>query len=144
MSGTSVDAIDCALVNCHGSDVTLIATHSEQIPDDLRAEIANISLPGCNEIERLGVLDRKIGVLFAATANALLATTGTTPGDVRAIGSHGQTIRHRPYADKPFSLQLGNGQRIADLTDSLKQDQGARGDLKKALHEQQRALLPQT
>ena len=110
MSGTSVDAIDCALVNCHGSDVTLIATHSEQIPDDLRAEIANISLPGCNEIERLGVLDRKIGVLFAATANALLATTGTTPGDVRAIGSHGQTIRHRPPSDdshrqEPFTLQ---------------------------------------
>ena len=33
-----------------------------------------------------------------------------------AIGSHGQTIRHRPDADRPFSLQLGDGQHIAELT----------------------------
>jgi len=35
---------------------------------------------------------------------------------VRAIGSHGQTVLHRPRATVPFTLQIGDANRIAERT----------------------------
>jgi anhydro-N-acetylmuramic acid kinase len=61
-------------------------------------------------------LDRAIAGLFAQATLELLALANTDADEIVAIGSHGQTLRHRPHADQPFSLQLGKGQHIADLT----------------------------
>ncbi|MEM8661585.1 MAG: anhydro-N-acetylmuramic acid kinase, partial [Pseudomonadota bacterium] len=70
MSGTSVDAIDCALVNCSGSSAELIATHQHVIPPETQSQIADISRRGDNEIERMGALDRELGRLFAEATKA--------------------------------------------------------------------------
>ena len=71
---------------------------------------------GANEVERMGELDMALGELFAAAANAVIKKSGLAPKDIRAIGSHGQTIRHRPRAAHPFTLQIGNPSVIAERT----------------------------
>ena len=120
MSGTSIDAVDCALLNCTGDHVSLLATHEHAIPGDLRQRIADISRCGTTEIERMGALDRELGQLFAAAALDLLEQADTSTTRVSAIGSHGQTIRHRPpstTADTPaFTLQIGDPNTIAEVT----------------------------
>ena len=120
MSGTSIDAVDCALLDCTGDRASLLATHEHAIPADLRQRIADISHCGTAEIERMGVLDRELGQLFAAAALALLGQAGVSIDRISAIGSHGQTIRHRPSsaaADTPaFTVQIGDPNTIAEVT----------------------------
>ena len=119
MSGTSVDAIDAALVSIDRGATTLLATYLHPIPDPIRQDIKALSCAGPDEIERLGVLDRKLGALFAAAALELLGRADTPPGRVTAIGSHGQTIRHRPpcsaqSARESFSLQIGDPNTLSE------------------------------
>jgi anhydro-N-acetylmuramic acid kinase len=121
MSGTSVDAIDCAIIDCGGGAVALLATHEHPIPDKIRDDISRISHAGDDEIERMGRLDRTLGELFAESAVELLRSSGTRARDVIAIGSHGQTIRHRPpssskVGEASFTLQVGDPNTIAELT----------------------------
>ncbi len=120
MSGTSVDGIDAALVSCNGDEVQLLDTHAHELPAPIRKQIGTASHSGENEIERIGPLDRELGRLFAAAAMALLEKSGRNPGDIRAIGSHGQTIRHRPPSGGSgpgsFTLQLGDPNTIAEST----------------------------
>jgi anhydro-N-acetylmuramic acid kinase len=121
MSGTSVDAIDSALVRCQHEGVEILATHQHTIPAKLKQQIAAISHSGADEIERMGILDRELGLLFAQATLQLLAESRIQPGQVKAIGSHGQTIRHRPPSAAPgniasFTLQIGDPNTIAELT----------------------------
>lgn len=120
MSGTSVDAIDSALVRCGDERVQLLATHQHDIPATSRTHIAELSASGPDEIERSGRLDRQLGRLFADAALALLSEAHTRPDEIRAIGSHGQTVRHRPPSDgngpDSFTLQLGDPNTIAEIT----------------------------
>jgi anhydro-N-acetylmuramic acid kinase len=118
MSGTSVDAIDSVLISIAGDRFDLLHTHEHPIQDSLREKIAGISHPGDNEIQHLGPLDRELGEMFAQAVNELLAGTSTTPSQVTAIGSHGQTIRHLPPGENTngFTLQIGDPNTIAELT----------------------------
>ena len=121
MSGTSIDAIDSALVHCSESEVSLVATLEHRIPAALADRIADISHPGDNEIESMGRLDRELGRLFADAVSALLAQAGIEATRVRAIGCHGQTIRHRPPsalndANTAFTLQIADPNTIAERT----------------------------
>jgi anhydro-N-acetylmuramic acid kinase len=121
MSGTSVDGIDSALVRCRGDDVAIVATHQHVIPAEIKKRIAAISHSGPDEVERLGVLDRELGRLFAQATIELLAVANTQPALVTAIGSHGQTIRHRPPSAasrgiESFTLQIGDPSTIAENT----------------------------
>ncbi|MDO8863851.1 anhydro-N-acetylmuramic acid kinase [Haliea sp. E1-2-M8] len=119
MSGTSIDAIDAALIRCTDQGCELLATLEHPIAPELRRDIAAISHPGADEIERLGRLDRQLGVLFADAVLALLASTRHGADDIAAVGSHGQTIRHRPPSagnTPAFTLQIGDPNTIAELT----------------------------
>ena len=121
MSGTSVDAIDCAMVRCHGDQIVIVATHEHAIPPHVKNQIAAISHSGADEIERMGVLDRVLGLLFAEATMQLLHLTSKRPEEIKAIGSHGQTIRHRPPSaassgEASFSLQIGDPNTIAEMT----------------------------
>lgn len=117
MSGTSADGIDAALVDMQTTP-RLLATHSYPFPNKLREQIHSISLPGPNEIDRMGVLDAELGRYFAQSTRELLAKVGVTPDQIIAIGSHGQTIRHRPpgASANSFTLQIGDPNLIAELT----------------------------
>lgn len=66
------------------------------------------------DVDAFGRLDVQIGHCFADAALQLLAQSGIAAQEVRAIGSHGQTLRHRPTGDYPFTLQLGDPSVIAE------------------------------
>lgn len=116
MSGTSVDAIDAALVEIEADSVRLLASHSHAIPDAVRAAIICLCRPGPDEIIRLGMLDRTLGELFADATLTLLGKASIPAEAVRAIGSHGQTVRHHPDGPHGYSLQLGDANTIAIRT----------------------------
>jgi len=119
MSGTSMDAVDAVLLELQGSS-TLIRGHlSLPIPDQLRASISRLSHPGDDHIDLLGATDQQLAFLFAETALSLMARHGLSASQVTAIGSHGQTIRHRPGNTGPgnrFTLQICDPSTLAALT----------------------------
>ncbi len=113
MSGTSMDGIDAVLVDFDSPNPTLVAKHSQVIPKHTFRNLQRLSLPGSDEINLLGQLDRSVGLLFGAAVNELLAKAGVSKEQVVAIGSHGQTVRHMPNLDMGFSLQIGDPNTIA-------------------------------
>ncbi len=118
MSGTSMDAVDAVLADFGAPIPQLLGGISRPIPGDLRQAIGELCQPGNDCIDHLGRVDCELGELFAAAALAVLAATHTSASQVRAIGSHGQTIRHRPpgTVEYPFTLQIGDPNRIASIT----------------------------
>ena len=71
------------------------------------------------DLDDYGALDVAIGACFAEAALSLLRKTGTHARDVAAIGSHGQTIRHRPTGAHPFTLQIGERFTFAGQPDTM-------------------------
>ncbi len=116
MSGTSMDGIDASLVEFHPRGHSHIAKHSHSWPQELQQQLRALAIPGDSEIDRLGILDARVAEEFAQCALALLEKAETNPRQITAIGSHGQTIRHRPKASPPFTLQIGDPNRISELT----------------------------
>ena len=111
-----MDGIDAALIDCLTQKPHLVATHSKPWPESIRLQLQQAQQLDDEAVFGLNALDRAIAAQFAEASLELLDVAGTDVDEVIAIGSHGQTIRHRPQADKPISLQLGNGQHIADLS----------------------------
>ena len=116
MSGTSMDAVDAALVDISTQKIKLIEHHEEPIPEHLLNQLHQLCLPSNNEINTMGRIDREVGLLFAQATQTLLQKTNINAFQVTAIGSHGQTIRHMPNSNMPFSLQIGNPNVIASET----------------------------
>lgn len=118
MSGTSADAIDAVAVDFSFGQLRIIAHHSEPLQSNIRGLIHQLATPGDNEIDRLGDLDNQLGELFAGCVNTLLKDSELDSADINAIGSHGQTIRHRPpvSSSNGFTLQIGNPNIIAHHT----------------------------
>jgi len=113
MSGTSLDSIDAVAVRFE-PEFELIASHSEAIPPAIHAATLALFNPGDNEIERLGRLDLELAKLFAIAVENLIRQHHLDRQQIAAIGSHGQTIRHRPEAN--FTLQIGDPNLIAERT----------------------------
>jgi anhydro-N-acetylmuramic acid kinase len=118
MSGTSVDGIDAALVRLDRNGMpTLAAAHTVAWVPTLRDEILALSQTTVKiEPDRIARLDHRIGAAFADAANGLLHRAGIASARVAAIGSHGQTLRHAPSGDAPYSWQLGDPNLIAERT----------------------------
>ena len=116
MSGTSMDAVDAALVEFVDRGATTVATHSTPIPEGLRRELHALSQDPSGAAIRVWNADAQIGALFAGTALELLAGAGVDARDVTAIGSHGQTVYHAPDATPPLTVQLGDPSVIAERT----------------------------
>lgn len=115
ISGTSADGIDAVLVDFAHGQPRVHASHVEPWPESLRHRLLAAAQPGAAlDLDALGRLDVEAGEGFATAALQLLQTSGTAPDTVRAIGSHGQTVRHRPADAHPFSLQIGDPTVIAE------------------------------
>lgn len=116
ISGTSADGIDAALVD-FSSRMALVAARTFPYPADLREQVLHLSQRDATmSLDAVGILDARIGDAFAAAAIALADEAGIELAAIRAIGSHGQTLRHRPDLPTPFTMQLGDASRIAERT----------------------------
>ncbi|MEG2806253.1 anhydro-N-acetylmuramic acid kinase [Stenotrophomonas sp.] len=118
MSGTSADGIDAALVQFPAEGgCRFVHGYTHAWDPALRAALIALGEGGeIASLDALGRIDAQIGICFGEAANALLARAGVDRARVRAIGSHGQTVRHRPLGELPFTLQLGDANRIAEAT----------------------------
>ena len=108
MSGTSADGIDAALVDFSDATPKLVATDFTPFSQALREQVISLFTPGSNEIDRMGALDNSLGHEYQLAAAKLLEIAGVDPKNIKAVGLHGQTIRHRPDSASPFTLQIGN------------------------------------
>ncbi|MBF2015811.1 MAG: anhydro-N-acetylmuramic acid kinase [Rivularia sp. T60_A2020_040] len=122
MSGTSVDGIDAALVDIFGTDlnikVELVAGETYPYPVKIRERILAVCAGKTISMVELAELDDAVASCFAEAAIKIQA------GHQKAtlIGSHGQTVYHRPLTEKcgsgklGYSLQIGRGILISQLT----------------------------
>ncbi|ROL87088.1 anhydro-N-acetylmuramic acid kinase [Pseudomonas chlororaphis] len=113
MSGTSLDGLDIALIE-QTPAIRLIATHYIPMPESLRAELLGLCASGPDEIARSAIAQQNWVKLAAEAIHSLLAQQKLKPADIRAIGSHGQTIRHEPT--RGFTVQIGNPALLTELT----------------------------
>ena len=117
ISGTSMDGIDAALVAFGDHSVDIAAANTYAYPPKLRKQLIAIARqPESCTADVLGTLDHWVGECFRDAALALIGDTEQDVRSIRAIGSHGQTVRHRPDKDRPFTLQIGNASIIAKGT----------------------------
>ena len=113
ISGTSMDAIDAALVDIEGTAVSLTACAEFPYPAALKGRLERLVRTRAAAIDEIGSLHTALGQSFANAALRLLADTGVEPAQVKALGSHGQTIGHRIVGSTPYTLQIGDPHVIA-------------------------------
>lgn len=135
MSGTSMDGIDAALVTFGDRRVELIHCSRLDYPEALRQWLFQaIRTPAECAVDRIGQLDHWVGECFRDAALKLLDEAAVAATSVRAIGSHGQTLRHQPRAARPFTLQIGDpniiaaGTSITTVADFRRRDVAAGGE----------------
>lgn len=116
MSGTSLDGIDAVLAEISAHAVALLAHHYTPFEPGLRQRLRRHCFASEVPLAVLGQLDTELGELLGCCALALLEHAKVSPKQVRAIGSHGQTLHHNPAAPYPYTLQLGDPNRIAEIT----------------------------
>ena len=114
MSGTSLDGLDIALIRQDGQKTTLLATHYVPMPDSLRAQLLGLCASGPDELARAAEAENSWVALAASGIDTLLSAQGLKPDAIRAIGSHGQTVRHEPV--RGFTIQIGNPALLVELT----------------------------
>jgi anhydro-N-acetylmuramic acid kinase len=116
ISGTSADGIDVALVR-FDPDPQLLLGRTYRWDDALRNRLIELGQGGeATSLDELGELDVQVAQAFAHAAGRLITQSGLDGTQVRAIGSHGQTVRHRPDGTFPFTWQMGDGNVIAERT----------------------------
>jgi anhydro-N-acetylmuramic acid kinase len=114
MSGTSMDGIDAALVDVRTHRLIAAKTYAYSARAvSLLREVLSGAVTGMPAFSQLNTL---IGREFAEAVHALLADAQVPVTDVIAIGSHGQTVCHDANADIPYTVQLGCGHTLAELT----------------------------
>jgi anhydro-N-acetylmuramic acid kinase len=120
MSGTSMDAIDAALVDFDAADAAplrVIAASTTAFDAGLKRRIAALlDSPTGVALDDVGRIDVELAASFAEAALALLRDANVAAADVDAIGSHGQTLRHRPDLTPPFTWQIGDPNTLAEMT----------------------------
>jgi anhydro-N-acetylmuramic acid kinase len=114
MSGTSLDGVDAVLADFAGAKPRLIAAAGVPFDTPLRRELLALNASGGNEIERAALAGNALAARYAASVGAVLAASKMTAAAIRAIGCHGQTLRHRP--ERGYTIQIGNAALLAELT----------------------------
>lgn len=114
MSGTSLDGIDAVLAVITQDQTRLVAQHYLGYPQQLRLQLLNLHRPQDDEIHLAALAANQLAHLYAEAVKDLLAKAEQDKTYVRAIGCHGQTLRHRP--ESGYTIQIGNAALLAELT----------------------------
>lgn len=115
ITGTSVDGLDIAQIEIDGN-IRLVAAETTPFPNDLRATLLALGQPGQDDLDQIGAADAALGEFIGRSVIDFLRHRRSQPEEITAIGSHGQTIRHRPDLPHPFTWQIGDPNRIAEIT----------------------------
>lgn len=116
MSGTSLDGLDVVLTALTANGLVVEAAHTYPFPPQLAAELLSLCSPGDDEITRMLAADIELAHFTAQSIQELLQQQGLGPQDITAIGHHGQTIRHQPLGDHANTLQIGDANAVALLS----------------------------
>jgi len=114
MSGTSLDGVDGVLADFSGPRPRLLAHARHGFAPDLRQTLESLLESGPDELHRAAVAAQHLARAYASVAQDVLLHANVEPDQVRAIGVHGQTVRHRPEAG--YTLQLNSPATLAELT----------------------------
>ena len=114
MSGTSLDGVDAVLCEFDSNGSRMLASQHLPYPDDMKQAI--LALQDCseNELDKSAQLANRLSQIYAQTIQQLLSAAGFDPQQISAVGSHGQTIRHKP--ELAYTLQLQNPALLAELS----------------------------
>jgi len=122
MSGTSLDGVDAVLAElgpaaAGRAAIRVLAHHQAAFPDALRTRLLQLNSRGDDELHQAALAANALVRIYAEAVHALLRQCELDPSRVRAIGAHGQTVRHRPqeFDGTGYTLQLMNGALLAEL-----------------------------
>ncbi len=122
MSGTSMDGVDGVLVGfveqATPLALTVLAHAHQPFAGTLAGELLALNAPGADELHRAALAGNAVSKVYVSVIDALLRTAGRSPEQVRAVGAHGQTVRHRPgeFDGIGYTLQLLNAPLLAEAS----------------------------
>jgi len=118
MSGTSLDGVDGVIADFETQPPRVLAHAHAPFPPALRDELLALNTSGPNEMHRAALAANALMRVYAQVVSALLDRSGLNAAQVRAIGAHGQTVRHRPQAfdGTGYTIQLCQPALLAELT----------------------------
>lgn len=120
MSGTSLDGVDAVLVEFGGAAQAIqVCGHvSRAFPAALRRELMALNQAGDNELHRACLAANAVSRVYAQVTQVLLEKTNQQAATIRALGAHGQTVRHRPgeFDSNGYTVQLLNAALLAELS----------------------------
>ena len=114
MSGTSLDGVDAALVQIGDGELLCLGTICLPYPEAARAAALDLHAPGADDLHHASLLANQVATLYAQAITELLESAGTEARHIKAVGAHGQTVRHNPTAG--YTLQLINPALLAELS----------------------------
>lgn len=129
MTGNSMDAIDLVLTEFNNNKMKDICTYSKPYTKNMQEKMeylrAQVSVKTQDEILNIPhfheIHDEYISEI-ATSINDMLEKYRIDKHTIRAIGFHGKTLDHNPPSKAkklkqfPYTLQIGSGQMLADLT----------------------------
>jgi anhydro-N-acetylmuramic acid kinase len=115
MSGTSMDGVDGVAVQfATGKPPVVLGEAHVSFSQGLRNALFALQAPGDNELEREALAANALATRYAVCCHELQSMSGYSASKVRAIGVHGQTVRHRP--EKGYTRQINNPALLAEMT----------------------------
>ena len=114
MSGTSVDSVDCATMDLSSEEVRVQSCKNFEIPKDLKKDIIQSSQSKKIDQELIDDLDFRMAEVLVESVKEIISDSNIEVKDIKAIGSHGQTIKHEPRSETPYTLQIGDPQKISN------------------------------
>jgi anhydro-N-acetylmuramic acid kinase len=120
MSGTSLDGVDAVLARFDQPDHPIQVHGHVYRPFGtvLRQEMMTLNRTGSDELHRSSLAANSLSQVYANVVKQLLDHCGLSRERVRALGAHGQTVRHRPgeFDGTGYTIQLLNAALLAELS----------------------------
>ena len=111
ISGTSVDGLDLALLDASSTTPRIVDARVEALPDTLASELRALAIPIEDHLDRVARADAALGDFIGHAVRRFVGSR-----TIMALGSHGQTIRHDPRGQPAYTVQIGDPNRIAEVS----------------------------